>query len=139
VLLLFDGLNYLLDREPIQRLMSCAYHALKDRGVFIVDQSTPANSVNNEPYFEDQDRLDDFSYVRRSRYDRETRIHTTTLEMSVGDRHFSETHLQRAYELDDVRPIVEAAGFTVAACYDGFSYGPATKESERAHWVLRRS
>lgn len=138
ILLLYDGLNYLLEKDPIRSLFACAYRALKPGGVFIVDQSTPSNSVNNEAFFEDSDAVDDFSYVRRSRYDAETRLHRTTLELSVGERRFVEEHVQRAYELADLRPLIEAAGFEVDACYDGFSTAPATEESERAHWVLRR-
>lgn len=138
VLLLYDGLNYLLEREPIRELLSCTYRALRPGGVFIVDQSTPSNSVNNEPFFEDSDRVDDFSYVRRSRYDAESRLHRTTLHLTVGERRFTEQHVQRAYELAEIRPLVEKAGFRVEACYDGFSTAPATEASERAHWVLRR-
>lgn len=138
IILLYDGINYLMEQEAIRKLMACAFTALKENGVFIVDQSTPTNSINNEAYFEDSDRLDDFSYVRRSRYDPETHIHRTSIEMSVGDRHFREEHLQRAYELGVVRRLAEEAGFSAEAVYDGFSTAPATEASERAHWLLRR-
>ncbi len=138
VLLLYDGLNYLIEKGPIRDLLACTYAALREDGVFIVDQSTPSNSVNNQAYFEDSDRVDDFSYVRRSRYDAETHLHRTMLHMQVGDRRFTEEHVQRAYELAEIRSMIEDAGFGVEACYDGFSTAPATEASERAHWVLRR-
>jgi ubiquinone/menaquinone biosynthesis C-methylase UbiE len=138
VLLLYDGLNYLLEKEPIRRLLGCSYRALRPGGAFIVDQSTPSNSVNNEALFEDRDQVDDFSYVRRSRYDAATRLHRTTLQIQVGERRFTEEHLQRAYELDEIRSLIDEAGFHVEACYDGFSTLPADDASERAHWVLRR-
>lgn len=138
VLLLYDGLNYLLEKEAIRSLLGCAYRALRPGGVFIVDQSTPSNSVNNEALFEDRDQVDDFSYVRRSRYDAATRLHRTTLQIQVGERRFTEEHLQRAYDLDEIRSLTDEAGFAVEACYDGFSTLPADEASERAHWVLRR-
>lgn len=138
VLLLYDGLNYLTEMEPVRRLLRCSYRALRPGGAFIVDQSTPSNSVNNEALFEDNDRVDDFSYVRRSRYDAKTRLHRTTLHIQVGDRRFTEEHLQRAYALNEMRPLIDDAGFDVEACFDGFSSAPATEASERAHWVLRR-
>lgn len=139
VLLLYDGLNYLLEVDEIRDLLSCTFRAVRPGGVFVVDQSTPSNSVNNEPFFEDSNRVDDFSYVRRSRYDPETRLHRTTLTLTVGDRTFTEEHVQRAYELGEIRPLIEAAGFDVEACYDGFTTDPASADSERAHWVLRRT
>lgn len=138
VILLYDGLNYLLDQADIRSLLACTFEALKPGGVFIVDQSTPANSLNNEAYFESSDSQDGFSYVRRSRYEASTKLHRTVLEMSIGDRSIREEHVQRAYEIEEMRRLIDAAGFAVAAAYDGFSTEPASEKSERVHWVLRR-
>ena len=138
ILLLYDGLNYLLERELVARLMRCAFKALKPGGIFVVDQSTPSNSINNEPYFEHSDSAGEFSYVRRSEYDRDSRLHRTTLEMMYGEDRFQEVHVQRAYEMSEIRELAEETGFEVLAAYDGFSDSPATEESERVHWVLQR-
>lgn len=138
VLLLYDGLNYLLETEDVLKLMRCAVQALRPGGIFIVDQSTPSNSINNEPYFEHSDAADDFSYVRKSHYDRKTRLHRTVLEMTISEHRFREEHLQRAYEMSEIRQLAEKVGFTIDSMYDGFSTAPATEESERVHWVLRR-
>ena len=138
VILLYDGLNYLLDLADIRSLLSRTFDALAPGGVFIVDQSTPANSLNNEAYFESSDRQGDFSYVRRSRYEDSTRLHRTTLEMTVGERSVREEHVQRAYDTEEVNLLIDEVGFEVAAAYDGFSTEPASEESERVHWVLRR-
>lgn len=138
VLLLYDGINYLLEKEDVLKLMRCTFQALRPGGIFIVDQSTPTNSLNNEPYFEHSDSAEGFSYVRKSRYDRETRLHWTTLEISIGEHLFQEEHVQRAYEMTEIRDLAEQAGFAMESMYDGFSTAPATEESERVHWVLRR-
>lgn len=138
VVLLYDGLNYLLEPDPIRDLLRCTYAALRPGGVFLLDQSTPANSVNNEPYFHDEGEEDLFSYVRRSAYDRETKLHTTTLELTIGDERYLERHVQRAYTLAEIRPLIEETAFELVTVYDGFSTAPATEASERVHWVLRR-
>lgn len=138
ILLLYDGLNYLLDLEPIRALMSCAFAALAEDGIFIVDQSTPSNSIRNESFFEHSDRVGIFSYHRRSQYDAETRLHRTTLDLSVEDQEFREEHVQRAYEVREIEELALQAGFQVEAAYDGFSTSPGTADSERIHWVLRR-
>ncbi len=138
VLLLFDGLNYLLETDLIRKMMGCAFAALKPGGVFVVDQSTPINSINNGPYFEHSDSIGIFSYVRRSRYESESRLHRTTLDILVEDRAFREEHVQRAYELDEIEALAAAAGFETEVAYDGFSTTPATPDSERVHWVFRR-
>lgn len=138
VLLLYDGLNYILEEDPIRGLMKSAYRAVRPGGLFIVDQSTPSNSVNNEAFFEHSDSIGIFSFVRRSRYDEESRLHRTTLDITVKDKQFREEHVQRAYTLAEIRPLAEGAGFIVEDAYEGFSTSPATEESERAHWILRR-
>jgi SAM-dependent methyltransferase len=138
VLLLYDGLNYLLETDPIRSLFRCTYDALKPGGLFLFDQSTPANSENNEALFEDAGAYDAFRFRRRSRYDRETRLHTTTFELTVTGRSFLETHVQKAYTPGEIRALVEEAGFEVAAAYDGFSQREADEDSERIHWVVHR-
>lgn len=138
VLLLYDGLNYLLEKSAVLDMLRCTHAAIVDGGIFIVDQSTPANSVNNERYFESSDSREDFSYVRRSRFDPSSDLHRTTIELRVGNRSFKEQHVQRAYRLADVQTLVEEAGFFIEAAYDGFSTDAASESSERVHWVLRR-
>ena len=138
VVLLYDGLNYLLEPEDVRRLMQCTYRAVRPGGVFIFDQSTPANSANNEAFFEDQGSAEGFSYVRHSRYDAERRLHTTSFELTVAGQLFQEEHVQRAYDLGEVRALFGTTDFEELAAYDGFSTAPATDASERIHWVLRR-
>ena len=138
VVLLYDGLNYLLETERVTALLNCAYAALKPGGVFLFDQSTPANSINNAEYFEDEGRAPNFAYQRRSRYDAAARLHTTTFDLNVGGEPFCEQHVQRAYDLDEIRALAQATPFDEIAAYDDFTTDPATDVSERIHWVLRR-
>ncbi len=138
VILLYDGLNYLLEPTEIGDLMSCVFAALEPGGLFVFDQSTPANSENNEAYFEDEGRADEFSYRRTSRYDRERRLHTTTFEITVGEDTFEERHLQRAYDQEEIRDLIGANGFEVLAAFAGFTSDPARSDSERIHWIVRK-
>ncbi len=138
IVLLYDGLNYLLHPSGLRKLFSCTFASLAPGGLFFFDQSTPANSINNEAYFEDEGETDTFSYVRGSHYDRNTRLHTTTFEVHANGQTYHERHVQRAYELGDIAPLLEEAGFEIMTTFDGFTSRPATDESERIHWVVRR-
>jgi SAM-dependent methyltransferase len=138
VLLLYDGLNYLLEEGQIAALLARVHDALRPGGVFVLDQSTPANSINNKPYFTDEGEADAFAYVRRSHYDREARIHTTEFDLTVQGETYHERHVQRAYTLGEIRALIAASPLEEAAAFDGFSFEPATEETERVHWVLRR-
>ncbi len=144
VLLLYDGLNYLLEEGEVAQLLDCAVGVLRAGGVFVLDQSTPANSLLNEALFEDEgeavgDRPEErFAYVRRSRYDADRRLHTTEFDLTVGPRTFHERHVQRAYTKAEVEALIAASPFAVAAAYDGFTRDPATDRSERIHWLLQK-
>jgi len=138
VLLLYDGLNYVTDPANLDALFDGVAAALRPGGVFIVDQSTPANSENNAAHFDDAGCEDGFAYERRSTYDPAKRLHTTTFTLSVNGRTFTETHVQRAYTRAEVLNRLAAPPLQVAGAYDGFSLAPATDTSERIHWVLRR-
>jgi SAM-dependent methyltransferase len=138
LILLYDGLNYVTESNRLARLFACAYVALKPGGLFVFDQSTPANSVNNQAYFEDAGEAEGFSYKRLSSYDAGTRIHTTRFEIGFEGHEFLEEHQQRAYDLVEIRALVEDAGLVVEAIFDGFGRGKAGPATERAHWVVRR-
>lgn len=138
VILLYDGLNYLLKEEEIVSLFHCTYKALKPGGIFFFDQSTPANSINNEAFFCDEGEADGFSYVRGSQYDRETRLHTTTFEIVAGGQTYTELHTQRAYSLGEIGTLLAATQLETVVAFDGFTAKPADDRSERIHWIVRK-
>lgn len=138
VVLLYDGLNYLLEENQVDCLLRCAYEALKPGGVFLFDLSTPVNSINNADFFEDKGRVGNFAYERHSQYDEATCRHITSFALTVGREHFQEQHVQRAYTLGEIRALIQATPFVEVAAYDDFTQNPATDRSERIHWVVRR-
>ena len=139
VLLLYDGLNYLLDPAEVAVLLTQIAAALAPGGVAIVDQSTPANSLNHAAEFDDAGRTAAFDYARTSRFDAATALHTTTFVLTPpGGPAQTETHVQRAYSLDEIRALVAASPLAEQAAYSGFTLRRAGPETERVHWVLGR-
>lgn len=151
VLLLYDGLNYLTEPSDVAALLASIRDTLVPTegahagGVAVVDTSTPANSLNHSDPdgaatdFDDEGLTDAFAFRRTSRYDDATRLHTTVFEIQRPDgTAHTETHVQRAWTLAEVRALAAAAGLAEVAAYDGFSRQPAGDETERVHWVWRR-
>jgi SAM-dependent methyltransferase len=138
VLLVYDGLNYLLEEPDVAALFRSVHGLLRPGGVAIVDQSTPANSEERNDDFVDEGGREDFSYVRESTYDPDTRRHETVFTLTVDGKHRTERHVQRAYAQDEIRSMIADAPLTVEAAYDEFTTEPAHDESYRVHWVLRR-
>ena len=138
ILLLYDGLNYLLELADIAALFEHVHDALVPGGVFIVDQSTPANSLNHADGFDDAGETEAFSYVRSSAYDPARRLHTTTFRLKDAEGEITETHVQRAYEMQEIERLLEASPLEIVAAYDEFELEPADASTERIHWVARR-
>jgi SAM-dependent methyltransferase len=139
VLLLYDGMNYLLEEAELAQMLGAVARHLAPEGIFVMDQSTPANSINNEAYFGDAGTAEAFSFVRQSRYDRETRLHTTDFELIIEGERYLEQHVQRAYTVDEVRRLIAGSPLVELAAYDGFTMEPASDASERIHWVCGAS
>lgn len=137
-LLLYDGLNYLLEEAEVRQLLATIDRLLGPGGVALIDQSTPANSLNNAACFEDEATASAFAYVRRSHYDASLRHHITEFDILLEGQRFVETHVQRAYTLDEIERLIRESPLSVVAAYDGFSTEPASGASERVHWVLQR-
>ena len=139
VVLTYDGLNYLLDPDAVAALFDRAAALLRPGGVFVFDQSTPANSEDNASGFVDEGTAGTFSYVRESGYDPATHRHVTTFDLSVDGERVRERHVQRAYTPDEILTLLHASPLSVEAAYDGFSSDPAHPRSHRVHWVARRT
>jgi SAM-dependent methyltransferase len=138
VILVYDGLNYLLDEADVAALFRCVHRLLRPGGVAVIDQSTPANSQAHHDDFVDEGETDDFAYVRQNRYDPETRRHETIFELTVDGQRRTERHVQRAYSRHEVRALIDEAPLMFVAAYDQLTRAPAHDGSYRVHWVLRR-
>lgn len=136
-ILLYDGMNYLLTEDDVEGMLAQVRGMLAPGGILIFDQSTPANSLNNAEFFEDEDELEEGSYKRSSHFDAETGLHTTVFEISTPAGSFVEEHVERAWTLDTIRAVLQRTGWTELSAYDGFSFDPADGEAERIHWVVQ--
>ena len=134
----YDGINYLASLEEVENSLRGIYSILDPGGVFLFDQSTPANSINNLSYFDDDFTGDGFSYTRTSSYNEADQIHTTRFVIRKGDSLMTENHLQRAFTRMEMVEAVKLAGFSVIACLEAFEFESADDGTERIQWVLTR-
>jgi SAM-dependent methyltransferase len=135
--LLYDGFNYLMHPDQVSALFEGVRRAGKPGSLFLFDQSTPHNSINNAEFFEDEGSDGDFSYHRKSSFDQELGIHTTEFDIDGPNGRFSEVHRQRAWTRGQVLDLLGMHDLEVVAAFDGFSLDDAHDEAERIHWVIR--
>lgn len=138
VILVYDGLNYLLEEDDVVTLFRRIHDLLRPGGVAVVDQSTPANSQAHHDHFVDEGTTDGFAYVRENRYHPERDRHETVFELTVDGQCRTERHVQRVYSRNEVRRLLSASPLTIDAAYDQFTTEPAHDKSYRIHWVVHR-
>jgi hypothetical protein len=96
--------------------------------------------VGNSHYGDD---LGDYAYVWRNRLDNAAhRIEfLITLFSERGGVFLRETehHVQRWFERPELEADAAAAGFVVEAVTDDYTDSPATGQTRRETWVLRRA
>lgn len=138
VLLLYDGFNYAVSKEQAVQVLDQATFYLRPGGIFIFDHVTPANSTNERNVFEDEGSEGDISFFRTSEFDAERCIHRTTFDIRTPGGSFFEEHVQRIWTPDEVDEIAAEGPLDDVASWDGYTYRPATDDSERIHRVMSR-
>ncbi len=145
VIMAFDSINYLHQKEQILTLMGQVKKVLKPEGIFIFDFTTPRNSVKSIRYLHKEKGSDGsrFRYSRTSRYNHKLKIHTNDFLIKEVDEKnrskniFRESHKQKIYTLTQMKEIIGDTDFKILAAYDGFQLKPAKNRSLRITVVLK--
>jgi len=139
VVCLYDSLNYILDPAGLQRCFEGVWRALRPGGGFIFDLNTRRalqiglftqdNLATNEP----------LRYCWKSHWDEREGL--CRVDMWFGwygegrPLEFTETHYQRAYDEQQVRSMLAAAGFWQVTAYSAYTFTPPTRWSDRIYYV----
>jgi len=140
VLCLYDSLNYLLSLRDVASALAGSHDLLLPGGLFIFDICTEGNSLK---YFRDITECEQgngFSYTRHSFYRPGDRMQIIEFEILFDDQpfFFIDTERKLIYTLDEISSTLEASSFELIGMYDNFSFHPATEDSDRIHFVLRK-
>lgn len=133
----FDSLNYIHEPEQLQKAMHRVAAHLEPGGSFIFDVNT-AYAFEEQMF--DQQSLRKNSPLRyrwRGNWDPETRIIRVDMKFWAGEEEFTETHVQRAYDDDEIRAMLKAAGFEKIKCYHSYTLEKPRETSDRLHYVAR--
>jgi len=141
VISLYDSMNYFLESEQWVRCLNNVYSLLKKDGLFVFDISTFHNSINVFQNFSQQEKSNNGSYYRKSRFDRKKSIQTNYFEIKLKDYPdfiFCETHQQRILSLAEIIQFINQTDFHHLGCYNGLTFRPGNEYSERVHFVLKK-
>ena len=142
-LMVYDSFNYLMTEADAARCLREVRRVLDPGGLFIFDITTEANSRRHFHQAMDFGEMQGCSYVRESRYDKEARVQRNDFTFFVEGKNgqwsrHRESHQQRIYKLARLKRMAAREGFTLAGCYEGFTFRPGREGSERVHFALRK-
>lgn len=134
----FDSLNNILSAERLQSAFHRVAANLEPGGSFIFD-------VNTKYAFE-QKLFDqrDLRSIKKLRYDwigdwdEGSQIITVNMKFWWEDREFTETHVQRAYSDEELRDMLETAGFHDIHAFHSYTLNPPRRTSDRLHYACIR-
>ncbi|HEX8552769.1 MAG TPA: class I SAM-dependent methyltransferase [Abditibacteriaceae bacterium] len=139
---LYDSLNYILDPAQLYQAFARIAAHVEKSGVWVFD-------MNSDYAF----RADLFSqcdhtpgkalhYDWRAKFDRTTRICEVAMEFrrtrNGQTETFYETHRERAYELPEIKTMLNETGWDLEWSFDAYSLNPPHAQSERWYFVARK-
>jgi len=138
---LHDGLNYLLEPEHIQAFLANAHALLKPGGLLLFDVVTPLLCQTHFRGYREIFSDENGGYERYTNYDSNSRLAESqfTLNTEVEDTVEVESHLQRAYELDEVVSFCEGSEFASWQILDDETLEDPKENSERFVVLMRKS
>jgi SAM-dependent methyltransferase len=144
ILMLFDSVNYILTEDKMLLMFDNVKKVMHDESLFVFDFTTQKHSQEVETMLNDEGITpDDYRFVRNSYFIKSEKIHINEFDIEKLDKdrvtvleRYREVHRQRIYEFDQMKNMIEKAGFEIVAAYEDFDLIDANEKSERITMVL---
>lgn len=137
-----DCINYVTEEEDLLQVFSLVNNYLDPGGVFLFDFNTVYKYAELMGDCTIADNREEGSYIWENYYDETEQINEYDLTLFVREesglyRKFEETHYQRAYDLKQMKRLLEQSGLEFVAAYNDYTRNAATDISERICIVAR--
>ena len=143
-----DSINYITDPAELEQVFKLVNNYLDPSGLFIFDFNTVhkyRDIIGDSTIAESREEC---SFIWDNLYDEEARLNEYSLALFIkGDDgrydRYDELHLQRAYELEEIKALLEKAGLEFVRAFDtelstvGGKEEPAGNESGRISVIAR--
>jgi SAM-dependent methyltransferase len=131
----FDAFNYLLTETRVESFFAHVARLLAPGGLLVFDANTDRLYAAHHSGTHARE-VGGQRFTQACHYDAQTRLASTVFTFDDGA---TERHLQRAWDLSDLRAPLEQAGFQVVAAMADVVGEPYRDNSERLLCVARKS
>lgn len=139
-----DSINYLTSVEDLTRVLALVNNYLDPGGVFVFDCNTQYKYMNIPDVI--AENREEGSFIWENAYDPKTRINEYDLTLYIREdgcggqetyRRYEETHMQRAFTIDEIREAAETAGLIWETVCDADDEGEVRDTTQRLLITLR--
>ncbi|MBN2797092.1 MAG: methyltransferase domain-containing protein [Clostridia bacterium] len=137
-----DGFNYITDENDLKAVFKTVFQYLKPGGLFVFDMSSfyKLSIILGENVIAENN--DDISFIWENYFDPETNLLEFDLTIFQREkqfyRKFEETHVQRAYPLEQIESFLKRVGFEMLEILDTDTRQAVDATSERWLFVGRK-
>ena len=137
-----DSMNYITEYEDLTQVFRLVNNYLDPGGMFIFDLNTEykyRQVLGSQTIAESRE---DCGFIWENEYDEETKLNEYDLTLFVREegelfRRYEETHVQRAYSVEEIKAALLEAGMEFVAVYDAFTRDGAEDRSQRIYVIAR--
>ena len=137
-----DSMNYILTKRDMMQVFKLVNNYLDINGVFIFD-------LNTVHYYKDVlsdnvicDNRENAGLIWENSYDHRSRKNRYDLTLFTKEpsglfRRCEETHIQRAYDIDEIKEMLDKSGMEPLKCLRAFTGKNASEKDERVYFIAR--
>lgn len=137
-----DCINYITEPEDLLSVFKLVNNYLEKEGIFIFDLNT---EYKYEQVIGDSviaDNREEESFIWENTYYSEEKINEYEVTLFIKKENGLyekqvETHYQRAYDLEEIKALLNEAGMEFVAAYDAFTRNPVHDKSERMYIIAK--
>ena len=137
-----DSVNYILEEDELLEVFRRVNNYLYPGGLFIFDFNTDykyREVIGDTTIAENRE---DCSFIWENFYDEESALNEYDVTVFVQEdgeifRRFMETHVQRGYDVEQMKALLAAAGLELLITQDADTHEEVTEKSERVYMVAK--
>jgi SAM-dependent methyltransferase len=145
IICLCDGINYLTDPADLERVFALIRNYLNLGGLFIFDINSRHKYENilADNTFAHAD--DAAAYIWENFYDADEKINEYNMTFFVKNgnsthyRRFEETHIQRAYSIQEIKSALKSADLEYLSHYGELTFDTPKADDARIFFVVRQN
>lgn len=138
---LYDSINYLPSIAGFKDSLRRVGELLPSGGLFIFDAVSDEFCQYYFGEYREEEVLDaEYAYTRHAFYDAKRRRQVNDFVIHTPDGVYREHHEQNIFPFDAMKyMIINQSPFTLVSVYEDFTFLDADEESNRAHFILKKT